>query len=202
MAVSAKRESPAAQRNREPIADVLADVLPERGIVLEMASGTGEHVVHFAKRFAHLDWYPSDPDAEARASIAEHVAQAGLANVMPPLALDASASEWPLDAADAILCINMVHISPWQATEGLFAGAARLLPPMDGPLILYGPYLEREVETAPSNLAFDESLKARDPRWGLRDLAEVDALAKHHGLTRTLRVAMPANNLIVVYRKA
>ena len=156
---------------------MLADVLPERGIVLEMASGTGEHVVHFAKRFAHLDWYPSDPDAEARASIAAHVAQAGLANVMPPLALDAAASEWPLDAADAILCINMVHISPWQATEGLFAGAARLLPPMDGPLILYGPYLEREVETAPSNLAFDESLKARDPRWGLRDLADVDALA-------------------------
>ncbi|ALG62300.1 SAM-dependent methyltransferase [Citromicrobium sp. JL31] len=201
MAVSAKRESPAAQRNREPIADVLADVLPERGMVLEMASGTGEHVVHFAKRFAHLDWYPSDPDAEARASIAAHVAQARLANVMPPLALDAAASEWPLDAADAILCINMVHISPWQATEGLFAGAARLLPPMDGPLILYGPYLEREVETAPSNLAFDESLKARDPRWGLRDLAEVDALAKRHGFTRTLRVAMPANNLILVYRK-
>jgi len=200
--VSAKRESPAAQRNREPIADVLADVLPERGIVLEMASGTGEHVVHFAKRFAHLDWYPSDPDAEARASIAAHVAQAGIANVMPPLALDAAASEWPLDAADAILCINMVHISPWEATEGLFAGAARLLPPMDGPLILYGPYLEREVETAPSNLAFDESLRARDPRWGLRDLANVDALAKRHGFTRTLRVAMPANNLIVVYRKA
>ena len=96
----------------------------------------------------------------------------------------------------------MVHISPWQATEGLFAGAARLLPPMDGPLILYGPYLEREVETAPSNLAFDESLKARDPRWGLRDLADVDALAKRHGFTRTLRVAMPANNLIVVYRQA
>ena len=200
--MSAKRESPAAQRNREPIADVLADVLPERGIVLEMASGTGEHVVHFAKRFAHLDWYPSDPDAGARASIAAHVAQAGLANVMPPLALDAAASEWPLDAADAIVCINMVHISPWQATEGLFAGAARLLPPMDGPLILYGPYLEREVDTAPSNLAFDESLKARDPRWGLRDLADVDALAKRHGFTRTLRVAMPANNLIVVYRKA
>ena len=200
--MSAKRESPAAQRNREPIADVLADVLPERGMVLEMASGTGEHVVHFAKRFAHLDWYPSDPDAEARASIAAHVAQARLANVMPPLALDAAASEWPLDAADAILCINMVHISPWQATEGLFAGAARLLPPMDGPLILYGPYLEREVETAPSNLAFDESLKARDPRWGLRDLADVDALAKRHGFMRTLRVAMPANNLIVVYRKA
>ena len=200
--MSAKRESPAAQRNREPIADVLADVLPERGIVLEMASGTGEHVVHFAKRFAHLDWYPSDPDAGARASIAAHVAQAGLANVMPPLALDAAASEWPLDAADAIVCINMVHISPWQATEGLFAGAARLLPPMDGPLILYGPYLEREVETAPSNLAFDESLKARDPRWGLRDLADVDALAKRHGFTRTLRVAMPANNLIVVSRKA
>ncbi|MEL7737084.1 DUF938 domain-containing protein [Citromicrobium bathyomarinum] len=200
--MSAKRESPAAQRNREPIADVLADVLPERGIVFEIASGTGEHVVHFAKRFAHLEWCPSDPDAGARASIAAHVAQAGLANAMPPLALDAAEGEWPLDAADAIVCINMVHISPWQATEGLFAGAARLLPPMDGPLILYGPYLEREVETAPSNLAFDESLKARDPRWGLRDLADVDALAKRHGFTRTLRVAMPANNLIVVYRKA
>ena len=198
----AMRESPAAQRNRAPIADVLEDELPHAGRVLEIASGTGEHVVHFAKRFAHLDWYPSDPDAGARASIAAHVAQAGLANVMPPLALDAAASEWPLDAADAIVCINMVHISPWQATEGLFAGAARLLPPMDGPLILYGPYLEREVETAPSNLAFDESLKARDPRWGLRDLADVDALAKRHGFTRTLRVAMPANNLIVVYRKA
>lgn len=199
--MSAKRESPAAQRNREPIADVLADVLPEGGIVLEIASGTGEHVVHFAKRFAHLDWYPSDPDAGARASIAEHVAQAALANVMPPLALDAAESEWPLDAADAILCINMVHISPWQATEGLFAGAARLLPPMDGPLVLYGPYLERGVETAPSNLAFDQSLKARDPRWGLRDLGDVDALAQRHGFRRTLRVAMPANNLIVVYRK-
>lgn len=200
--MSAKRESPAAQRNREPIADVLADVLPERGIVLEIASGTGEHVVHFAKRFAHLDWYPSDPDAEARASIAAHVAQAGLANVMPPLALDAAEGEWPLDAADAIVCINMVHISPWEATEGLFAGAARLLPPMDGPLILYGPFLESEVETAPSNLAFDQSLKARDPRWGLRDLAEVDAQATRHGFRRTFRVAMPANNLVVVYRKA
>ncbi|MBH1944618.1 DUF938 domain-containing protein [Erythrobacter sp. YJ-T3-07] len=200
--MSAKRESPAAQRNREPIAHVLAEVLPERGIVLEIASGTGEHVVHFAKRFAHLDWYPSDPDAEARASIAEHVAQAAIANVMPPLALDAAESEWPLDAADAIVCINMVHISPWQATEGLFAGAARLLPPMmDGPLILYGPYVERGVETAPSNLAFDQSLKARDSRWGLRDLADVDALAKRHGFRRTLRVAMPANNFIVVYCK-
>jgi hypothetical protein len=197
--VSAKRESPAAQRNREPIADVLADVLPERGMVLEMASGTGEHVVHFAKRFAHLDWYPSDPDAEARASIAAHVAQARLANVMPPLALDAAASEWPLDAADAILCINMVHISPWQATEGLFAGAARLLPPMDGPLILYGPYLEREVETAPSNLAFDQSLKARDPRWGLRRVADLDALAAAQGLQRTARHEMPANNLVLVF---
>ena len=198
--MSAKRESPAAQRNREPIADVLADVLPERGIVLEMASGTGEHVVHFAKRFAHLDWYPSDPDAEARASIAAHVAQAGIANVMPPLALDAAASEWPLDAADAIVCINMVHISPWQATVGLFEGAGRVLA-SGAPLILYGPFLEADVDPAPSNLAFDESLKTRDPAWGLRQVGELDGLARANRLSRAARHIMPANNLVLVYRR-
>ena len=118
-----------------------------------------------------------------------------------PVALDAASKEWPIDAADAIVCINMVHISPWEATQGLFAGAARLLPPHDGPLVLYGPYLEEDVETAPSNLAFDESLKARDPRWGLRRLADVDALGARNGLRRTRRVAMPANNLMLVYRR-
>ncbi len=197
----ARRSSPAAQRNRAPIAEVLEDVLPECGRVLEIASGTGEHVVHFAKRFPHLEWYPSDPDEQARASIAAYVAESRLGNVMPPRDLDAASADWPIDAADAILCINMAHISPWEATEGLFAGAARLLPPDDGPLVLYGPYLESDVETAPSNLAFDESLKARDPRWGLRDIADVDALAARHGFKRTRRVAMPANNLVLVYRK-
>ena len=196
-----KRESPAAQRNRAPIADVLAQELWHCGRVLEIASGTGEHVVHFAARFADLEWHPSDPDPQARASIAEYCASAQLDNIAPPVALDAASAQWPLDAADGIVCINMVHISPWEATEGLFAGAARLLPPQDGPLILYGPYLEDDVETAPSNLAFDDGLKMRDPRWGLRKLSDVDALAHRKGFARTRRVAMPANNLVLVYRK-
>ena len=197
----AMRESPAAQRNRAPIADVLEDELPHAGRVLEIASGTGEHVVHFAARFPNFDWPPTDPQKDSLASIAAYRDAAGLDNIMPPVALDASADKWPLDAADTIVCINMVHISPWEATQGLFAGAARLLPPHDGPLVLYGPYLEEDVETAPSNLAFDESLKARDPRWGLRRLADVDALAARNGLRRTRRVAMPANNLVLVYRR-
>lgn len=198
--MTAKRESPAAQRNRAPIAEVLADELPETGLVLEIASGTGEHAIHFAERFPDLQWQPSDPQPEARASIEAYREEKLPANLRPPLMLDASAADWPLDAADAITCINMVHISPWDATEGLFAGAARILG-TGAPLVLYGPYREEDVETAPSNLAFDESLKSRDPRWGLRDVADVDALAAHHGFSRKRRVAMPANNLILVYRK-
>lgn len=195
-----KRESPAAQRNRAPIAEVLADELPERGFVLEIASGTGEHAVHFAAAFPKIEWQPSDPDEDSRASIAAYASEAGLPNLRSPIMLDASAPVWPLDHADAILCINMVHISPWEASEGLFAGAARVLP-KGAPLVLYGPYLEADVETAPSNLAFDDSLKARDPLWGLRNLAKVDALAARNGFTRTRRVAMPANNLVLVYRR-
>lgn len=199
-AMDSMRESPAAQRNRAPIAEVLRGELPGEGRVLEIASGTGEHVVHFAGEFPQIDWQPSDPDQQALASIAAHVQDSGLANIAAPISLDASAAHWPIDRADAVVCINMIHISPWEATEGLFAGAARLL---DGgaPLILYGPYRESNVATAPSNLAFDESLKTRDPRWGLRDLAEVDALAARNGFLRTRRIAMPANNLTVVYRK-
>ena len=139
-----------------------------RGTVLEVASGSGEHVVHFAATFPALGWQPSDPDPAGLVSIAAWCAEAGLANIAPPLALDASAGEWPIDRADAILCINMVHISPWAATLGLLAGAARLLP-TGAPLILYGPYVEPDVPTADSNLAFDASLRARDPAWGLRN---------------------------------
>ena len=199
--MSAKRESPAAQRNRAPIAAVLAEELPEHGLVLEIASGTGEHAVHFAREFPALEWQPSDPDAQARASIVAYLADVVLPNLHPPLPLDAAAVDWPVAQADAILCVNMLHISPWEASEGLFAGAARVLD-AGAPLILYGPYIEADVETAPSNLAFDESLKARDPRWGLRDIADVDALAARNGFARTRRVAMPANNLMLVYRRA
>ena len=195
-----KREAPAAARNRGPIADVLAQELPASGTVLEVASGTGEHVIHFAARFPQLSWQPSDPDAEARASTSAWVAEAGLANVRPPLALDAAAPAWPVDRADAIVCINMVHISPIAAGEGLVREAARLLPG-GGPLVLYGPWLEDGVETAESNLAFDRSLKERNPLWGLRDVSWMDGLAGRHALLRARRVAMPANNIMLVYRK-
>jgi SAM-dependent methyltransferase len=152
-----KRHAPAAERNREPIAAVLTEELPAEGLVLEIASGTGEHAVHFARTYPRLTWQPSDPDADALASIAAWREAEGLANLRAPIALDASAPPWRVTRADAVLCINMLHISPFAATEGLLAGAADVLVP-GAPLILYGPYLEAEVETVPSNVAFDESL--------------------------------------------
>ena len=195
-----KRYAPAAERNREPIAAVLAEELPAAGRVLEVASGTGEHSTHFARRFPTLEWQPSDPDPQARESIAAWREQAGLANLLPPLALDTAAAAWPAVRADAVLCVNMVHISPVSAAGGLAAGAGRLLAP-EAPLVLYGPWLEHEVVTAPSNLEFDASLRARDPQWGLRQVEWFDELAERNGLARTRRVAMPANNLVLVYRR-
>ena len=195
----AKRHAPATLRNREAITSVLADWLPPSGTVLEVASGSGEHIVHFAAAFPHLDWQPSDPDPAGLASIAAWRTEVGLANVAPPLTLDASASDWPVTRADAILCINMVHISPWEATLGLVAGAARLLAP-GAPLILYGPYIEAEVPTAESNLDFDANLRARDPAWGLRDTGTVKAAAANAGLAFTERRAMAANNLMLLFR--
>ena len=195
-----KRHAPATLRNRDAITAVLAEWLPASGTVLEVASGSGEHVVHFAAAFPALDWQPSDPDPAALVSIAAWSADAGLANIAAPLALDAAAAHWPIVRADAILCINMVHISPWAATQGLLAGAARLLAP-GGPLILYGPYVEQGVPTAESNLAFDASLRARDPAWGLRDLDAVKAAAAAAGLACAERRAMPANNLMLLFRR-
>ncbi len=194
------RSSPAALRNRGVIADVLADILPAGGLVLMIAEGSGEHAVHFAERFPALDWQPTDPDPEALASIAHYRAAATLPNLRPPLRLDASAAGWPVRKADAVLCINMVHISPWSATEGLMRGAAAVLP-SGGSLFLYGPYLQSDVETAASNLAFDESLRARNPAWGLRRLDDVTALAKRNGLTLEKVTAMPANNLSLAFRR-
>ena len=196
-----KKFAPAASRNSGPIADVLARELPESGLVLEVASGTGEHAVFLARRFTSLQWQPTDPDLEAMASIASWREEAGLANLLEPRVLDASSAVWPVARADAMLCINMIHISPWAASEGLFAGAARLLG-SGAPLITYGPYIEDAVETAPSNLAFDESLRARNPAWGLRNIADIDRLAWTHGFTRTARYEMPANNLTLIYRRA
>jgi SAM-dependent methyltransferase len=193
--------SPAAARNRDPIAEVLRPRLPAAGTVLELASGSGEHAVHNARAFPQLTWRPSDFDPQALASIAAWRRAAALPNLLEPIRIDATAPEaWPLERADAVVCINMIHISPWAATVGLMQGARRLLPPGGG-LFLYGPYLEDGVETAPSNLAFDQSLKDRDPSWGLRRLETVTALAAEHGLAFDARIAMPANNLMVVYRR-
>jgi hypothetical protein len=196
----ARLSAPAALRNREPILAVLREVLPAKGLVLEIASGSGEHVLHFAAALPGLTFQPSDPDAAARASIEGWRAAAGLGNVREALALDAAAAGWPLARADAVLCINMIHIAPWSASEGLMRGTGRLLP-RGAPLVLYGPYRRDGVETAPSNEAFDESLKSRDPRWGLRRLEDVAALAATQALVLDRVVEMPANNLTVVFRK-
>ena len=195
-----KRQAPATERNREPIADVLRNELPPSGLLLEIASGSGEHGFHLAPRFRDIDWQPSDPDPDALASIAAWREDYQGANLLEPLALDAASDDWPLEQADAILCINMVHISPWEATQGLFAGAGRILP-KGAPLILYGPYIEPQVETAPSNLKFDEWLKGRDPNWGLRNTIDVESLAGQQGMVRTARREMPANNIVLVYRR-
>jgi hypothetical protein len=195
-----RRNAPATLRNRDPILRLLREVLPVSGVVLEIASGTGEHAVHFAAGLPGVTWQPSDPDAGARASIAAWTVEAGLANVLPPLALDAAGGNWPIDRADAIVCINMIHISPWSATEGLMRGAGRLLP-AGGPLVVYGPFVRPGVPLAPSNAAFDADLKARDPEWGLRDLDAVEVCAGANGLVLDRVVEMPANNLSVVFVK-
>jgi len=192
-----RRHAPATLRNRMAIADVLREVLPFSGTVLEVASGSGEHVAYFAEEFPALEWQPSDPDPAARVSIEAWCD--GIVNVTPPLDLDAGAADWAVARADAVLCINMVHISAWSATLGLLAGAARVLA-AGAPLILYGPFLQSDFVTAPSNLAFDESLRARDPRWGLRQVESVERVAAGHGLALDRLVEMPANNLLLVFR--
>jgi SAM-dependent methyltransferase len=196
----AKRIAPATQRNREAITSVLRDILPAKGVVLEVASGTGEHVVHFAAAFPDLTWQPSDYDPAGLASIEAWSSESGLPNILSPLRIDASAADWPLTRAEAIICINMAHIAPWEASEGLFAGAARLLAP-GAPLYLYGPYREAGVATAESNEAFDVSLKARNPAWGLRSVERMNALAAHFGFALEARVEMPANNLSLFYKR-
>jgi cyclopropane fatty-acyl-phospholipid synthase-like methyltransferase len=193
------RNSPSTARNREPILEVLRPRLPAGARVLEVASGAGEHAVFLAGALPGVAWRPSDRDDEALASIAAWRAAAGLPNLAAPRRLDAAdAASWPEGPFEAVVCINMIHISPWAACRGLMAGAGRVLA-SGGRLFLYGPFLEADVETTASNLAFDQSLKARDPAWGLRDLAAVTALASAHGLGFAERIAMPANNLIVVF---
>lgn len=195
----ARQIAPATARNRVPILEILRNALPASGLILEIASGTGEHVVHFAQALPQFDWQPTDIRAEAHTSIAAYAQDMGLTNVRAPLELDAADADWPVQRADAILCINMIHISPWDSTLGLMRGAASLLP--DGGLLyLYGPYRQTGVVTAPSNEAFDLDLRLRDSRWGLRDLDAVTQVAAAHGLQLEEVIAMPANNLSVLLR--
>lgn len=193
-----RREAPAAARNVVPIGDVLEDWLPPEGLVLELSSGTGEHALAFSRRFPKLDWQPSDLDPAALRSIAAWRQEAGR-NMLAPLCINAGSEDWPIESADAVLSVNMAHISQWPATEGLVAGAARILPE-GGPLIFYGPWLADDVETAPSNLAFDQSLKARDARWGLRRVEALSELAAGHGLEFQERRLMPSNNMMLLFR--
>jgi SAM-dependent methyltransferase len=187
-------------RNRDPILAVLRRVLPARGTVLEIASGTGEHAVHFASALPGLTWQPTDLDPDALRSISAHRLSAKLPNLLPPLELDASSPVWPVARADAVVAINMIHIAPWNAAQGLMAGAGRVLAP-GGVLYLYGPFKESGRHTAPSNAAFDLNLRQHDPAWGVRDLGEVSEQASKHGLDLVERIAMPANNLSAVFRR-
>jgi len=195
------RSSPAALRNRDPILALLRTVLPPAGLILEAASGTGEDVVHFARELPSLEWQPSDPSAAARASIVAWITTEGLTNVRSPLELDVAQHHWPLHQAAAVVCINMVHISPWEATVGLMRGASQLLPG-GGALYLYGPFRRSGRPLEPTNQIFDRDLRSRDPRWGLRDLDAVVQCAADHRLAFERVVEMPANNLSVILRRA
>ncbi len=191
--------APATLRNRDPILNVLRKTLPTSGLVLEIASGSGEHIVHFAANLPGLTFQPTDPDPDALLSIDAWTKDTGVNNVLPPILLDATRESWPVAAAAAILCINMVHIAPWAATQSLLRHAAAILKP-GAPLYLYGPYYRTGTVWADSNEAFDQSLKARNPEWGIRDLQTVADYAKAHGFSPASVSEMPANNLSVTFR--
>lgn len=195
-----RRHAPAASRNRQPILDVPRPRLPTDGLVLEVASGSGEHVMHFAAALPNLVFQPSDPDSSARASIDAWADATGLANVRPAVALDTQQAAWPVEQADAVLCNNMIHIAPWQAAIGLIAGANRVLS-AEGLVYLYGPYRRDGRHTAPSNDVFDRDLRRRNPAWGVRDLEAVTALAGEHGFGAPEVIDMPANNLSLIFRR-
>lgn len=197
----ARRSAPAAIRNRQPISETLAEWLPERGLVLEIASGSGEHAVYFAERFPALEWQPTDVHPDALASIAAWREEARLPNVLEPFPLDAASADWPVGQADAILSINMVHISPWKSALGLLDGASRVLG-SGSPLIMYGPWLKDDIPAVESNLAFNADLKRRDAEWGLRRVEDFAAAAVPRGLRLEATRAMPANNLMLLLRRA
>lgn len=196
----AKGFAPAAERNREPILEVLRRVLPTNGVALEIASGTGQHAAFFSANLPLLRWQPSERTAEAIASIRSWVEAENRQNLLPPLALDVCMPKWPIDSATAVVCINMIHICPWETTEALFRGSSGLLN-AGAPLVTYGPYRLRGQHTAPSNAAFDQSLRSRDPRWGIRDIDSLGELAERTRFLLEERVDMPANNMCLVWRR-
>ena len=192
--------SPSAERNKAPVADVLRRVLPDQGLVLEVSSGTGQHVVHFARAMPHLRWQATERDEANLRSIASWRGAEALPNVLEPIRLDVVDQPWPVSSAAAVVCLNMIHIAPWAAAEALIRGAEAILAP-GGILFLYGPYRREGGHTAPSNEAFDRSLKARDPDWGVRDLEEVARFARQNGFHAPEIFEMPANNLSVFFRR-
>ena len=196
----AKGFAPAAERNRQPILDVLRRVLPPAGLVLEVASGTGQHTIFFSEHLPALQWQPTDASSEALQSIGAWVDEAARKNLLAPLELDVRSPQWPVTKADALLCINMIHISPWESTEALFQGASQLLAG-GSPLVTYGPYRLHGEHTAPSNAAFDQSLRSRNARWGVRDIDELRELGGQTGFVLEERVSMPANNMILVWTR-
>lgn len=196
--LSARKYSPAAERNAEAILAVLRETLPSGGLILEIASGSGQHAAYFSAALEDCTWQPTDADPLALGSIASYASLARKGTILAPKVLDVCSQPWPIAQADAIFCANMIHIAPWQACEGLMAGAGALLP-QGAPMVLYGPYLEQNVETVPSNTAFDASLRVRNPEWGLRQLDDVRACARDAGFSLERRVEMPANNLSLVF---
>jgi len=196
----ARLESAAAERNKQPIAEALGGVLPPSGLVFEIASGTGQHAEHLARAYPDLEWQPSEPDDESRAALAARVQRTGLPNLRAPIAFDVHSSATPIASAQAVVCINMIHIAPWSACEALLRHASVLLAP-GAPLFVYGPFMRDGLHTAPSNAAFDSSLRARNASWGVRDLTDVDGLARGYGFTLALTMTMPANNFSIVWRR-
>ncbi len=195
-----RRHAPATLRNRQAIAEQLKTALPAEGRVLEIASGTGEHASFFAALFPGLEWQPSEPDPALRESIAAYRDDSGLTNLAPPLALDVTRRPWAVEAADALLCVNLLHIAPWFVTEALIAGAAEVLP-SGAPLLLYGPFMREGRHTADSNVAFDRGLRMENPAWGVREMEAVEDLARQHGLTLAAVTDMPANNFFLRFEK-
>jgi hypothetical protein len=199
--MDARETAPSPERNKQPILEVLARILPPRGLVLEIGSGTGQHVAHFAKALPALTFQPSEMDVERHASIEAWVGAGSLSNVKPPLAIDVTRRPWPVSAADAVVCINVIHISPWEVTLALMAGAGMILP-VGGVLVTYGPYMRGGAHTSQSNEAFDASLRARNPLWGVRDIDRVAEVAGNEDLALAEAIPMPANNFTLVWRKS